>query len=155
MDIICEDYENVVIESGSYRLSNLFKKGEQNVKYCVFKQRADGKKEDVRVFDIFYDAIRRFADCVEFEKNGVIHIKPIEVAKDLCHFTNGMNHTTGEEVRKFVHYVTVDEHRTIQHNLFSLIKDLIRAWANSDSFDERNEDVVMTCKKLMEVLENA
>ncbi len=45
------------------------------------------------------------------------------------------------------------DHRTIQQTSFRLMMACIKKWAEAESFDLRNEQTVLTCRKIMEAID--
>lgn len=80
---------------------------------------------------------------------------PEQLAQDLSLFMNRLGGNS-EDYNKLIACI-LNDHRTIQQNLFRFILKLIDAWAEADKlgrFDPRNEGTVKTCTKIKNFLEN-
>jgi len=47
------------------------------------------------------------------------------------------------------------EHRTLQQSTFDLFLTCIAEWAKQEHYDLRNEATVLTCRKIVELLDGA
>ncbi len=70
-------------------------------------------------------------------------------AKTLSAFVNAYGHST----KAFVQQIT-SEHRTLQQQMFEVMLSCIKAWAESEHYDLRNEYTVMKSKEIMNVLQD-
>jgi len=70
----------------------------------------------------------------------------------LAEFT--LTYVNGKDMEKdvFVNKIT-NAHRQLQAQVFQLFMRVIRAWANVAHYDERNEYVIKTCRKIVEAVD--
>lgn len=69
-----------------------------------------------------------------------------EVVKAFSAWVNGMGH----ENQPFVEAV-MQEHRTLQQQIFEVMLACIDAWAKTEHFDARNEYTVMKSREIMQI----
>lgn len=72
-----------------------------------------------------------------------------EVARELTDFVNW---SYADQDEKFVKEI-MTSHRTLQQNTFRLMIKCIKAWAETERYDPRNEPTVLTCKKIVKEFE--
>lgn len=71
-----------------------------------------------------------------------------ELAEQVAYSINSYNFNDAEFVKQMHR-----EHRTLQQNFMRLIKLYIKETAALDNYDDRNEDSVMMCRKIMRRLD--
>jgi len=67
-----------------------------------------------------------------------------EVVRQFSHWINYMGHNN----KPFVEAV-MQEHRTLQQQMFEVMLACIEAWAKQEHFDARNEYTIKKCKEVM------
>ncbi len=70
-------------------------------------------------------------------------------AKTLSSWVNCFGHSTDAFVQQIM-----SEHRTLQQQMFEVFLACIKAWAESEQYDLRNEYTVMKSKEIMNVLQD-
>lgn len=75
-----------------------------------------------------------------------------QVTKDISDMVNNMSFSQ-EEREQFAEEIMKD-HRTLQQSTMRLFYTVIKAWAESDNYDARNEATILACKEIVETLEN-
>lgn len=68
-----------------------------------------------------------------------------EVVKAFSAWVNCMDHKNAAFVE-----AVIQEHRTLQQQMFEVMLACIAAWANQEHFDARNEFTVFKCREIME-----
>ena len=66
---------------------------------------------------------------------------------------NMLNGWNDKEHRQMFAYLVMREHRTLQQNLMRLIVTVIKAWAEQDDCDLRNEGTIALAKIFLTVIE--
>jgi len=70
-------------------------------------------------------------------------------ARTLSAFVNAYGHST----KAFTEQI-MTEHRTLQQQMFEVMLSCIKAWAESEHYDLRNEYTVQKCREIMSVLKD-
>jgi len=72
-----------------------------------------------------------------------------EVVKAFSAWVNGMGH----ENQPFVDAL-MQEHRTLQQQIFETMIACMDAWAKTEHYDARNEYTIMKCREIMALFPN-
>ncbi len=70
-----------------------------------------------------------------------------EAATALANFVNDMGHSPDAFAGQMM-----QEHRTLQQQVFQLMATCIERWATTEYYDLRNEDTIKICKQLAPIL---
>ncbi len=77
----------------------------------------------------------------------------MEMEEAISHLGNAVNNFNyGEQSVEFFNQLS-RQHRTLQQNIWRMIVNTIREYADTKYFDLRNEDSVKFCKKVQEFME--
>ena len=66
------------------------------------------------------------------------------VVKEFSAWVNGMDHKNAAFVE-----AVIQEHRTLQQQMFEVMLACIEAWAKQEHFDARNEYTIKKCREVM------
>lgn len=67
------------------------------------------------------------------------------VVKEFSAWVNGMDHKNAAFVE-----AVIQEHRTLQQQMFEVMLACMEAWAKQEHFDARNEFTVSKCREIIE-----